>query len=167
MPLPANYRGVLDAKDVVPMTTEQSEALLKLGLLEIRFPGPAATYALSKMHDDMIRSVEHYRLLHKRMEAHQVRATLATQLMVCFLFDNPADCVLWCFTLATMFKEHRWRPVTLENLVNAFPMGFPSPNEFEEAWRAQKMTKAERTTLNDNWLDVAASWPLPPVEVPT
>lgn len=68
---------------------------------------------------------------------------------------NPGRAVLWAFTLHRMAIDCGGDIlITMTELAETFPMGFPTDKAFAELWDGQKSSAAQ----SDNLLDVKEIW---------
>lgn len=68
---------------------------------------------------------------------------------------NPGRAVLWAYTMHRMALDYGTDAmITMAELTNAFPMGFPTDRAFMELWDGQK----SHTEESDNLLDVKETW---------
>lgn len=70
---------------------------------------------------------------------------------------RPGDAVLWAYTLCEEGRKLD-RPVTVGDLLNAFPLGYPSDVARCEIWDRQKLPRDEQVGIGDNWLDTKEAW---------
>jgi hypothetical protein len=68
------------------------------------------------------------------------------------LCDRPGFVVLWCHTIFKMWQKNPDRPVSLGDLCETFPMGFPTDCGAERIWGAQKDRGANLIDDPKNWI---------------
>lgn len=112
-----------------------------------------------------------YRIADKRLAAHGVVTTPVVCALIASLCSNPAQIVLWCFTVAVVQSEKKIACVTLDILLGAFMDGVPTTEEYNRLWEMQKVTREQREAMqvsnppvplhrfSDNWLDSGSVWP--------
>src|SRR5436305_10819567 len=64
--------------------------------------------------------------------------TLSLAFFTVALSTSWGDLVLWAYTLCLLSRRKGGAMLTLDDLVGAFPVGFPTPAECERLWKAQK-----------------------------
>ncbi len=157
MPLDPAYRGLLGCESR-PMTKDEK---VYFGLLELnaKVQGVCLPDALSKDF--------HYKALTKRLSAHHVRTSFEARLFVTTQCRNPADAVLWAYTMACMqFDRPRGDALRVADVLTPWAKQLPTEAAVAAAWEAQKVAAAEHLSapITGNWLDVATVWPQFPVD---
>lgn len=76
-------------------------------------------------------------VMQKRLEFSGTNATFPCAIFVLTLCNKVSDVVLWSYTLNRMFKKFK-KNITLQELANCFPCGFPIEEEVNKIWDAQK-----------------------------
>lgn len=96
-------------------------------------------------------------IIHRRLEVMSpgTKISLGTGLIAAFnSFNNPGRAVLWAYTLHRMFKDSDRTAIMIQDVANAFPMGFPDEYSFLMLWDSQKTTH----DASDNLLDLPSTW---------
>lgn len=125
-----------------PMTNEESVAFMSLLMNE--FP------------EDKIVNNPMYQIISNRFETALVEVDVNTKVFITMLSPTPGVAVLYCYSIAHMYKDNGGRMVTMHDLANSFPNGFLSPEDLEKAWDDQKVTGE---IFGDNALDILETWP--------
>ena len=86
----------------------------------------------------------------RRLLAHGVRMQVSTAVFVLNLLNTPGDSTLWVWTLFNMQRDAD-HIITLDDFVEAFPMGVPALDSYRAAWAAQKKNY-------ENMLDQPETW---------
>jgi hypothetical protein len=76
----------------------------------------------------------------KRLDFYgNVNVTLGVALVVITLCQgSPGNLVMYAFTLARLAKQNNKDLITIDDIANAFPVGFPNERGLREIWDAQK-----------------------------
>lgn len=147
-----------------PMSPVESEMMIVLTISgqDISEPVPAADLdvALSKMFlPALIGSLE-FQVLSKRLQLTDKLYDPRVVAMASILTDRPGFAVLWAYTLFRRTLE-LGRPYNFDDLVNDFPMGFPTNEGAAKIWDAQKGYLQDPPLKGDNLLDGAEPWKTP------
>jgi hypothetical protein len=70
--------------------------------------------------------------------------------------DRAGHAVMWAYTLNEIFVK-TGQPVTMLSIVDHFPMGFPTEEEYRACWASQK----EEGKPLGNAVDDFSTWSLP------
>lgn len=143
-------KSYLDGKDIVPMTKEQAKIFLECVMSEL-------------MIENELNESNHKQLgltgeiFYQRLQFQKVKISLqATIFLVLMAEGNPGKIVMWAYTITRMFQKYK-RYITLNELSDSFPMGFPSEEEQGEIWDDQKRKIAPYGNMIDdpnNWKEV-------------
>lgn len=160
--LPSDYQGLLGCA-VRLMTEDESGDMLRCLIMEkgmLTLEGEALMREEAKMAAE---AGFGWNVLTKRLNAFGVKSTIAVRLYILTLCENPAQAVLWAFTMAKMAEKNKFQQVTMEQLAESFPDGVPVDEEYRRLWDLQKCSDRSRG-WTDNWLDYAEVWPKQPAE---
>lgn len=102
-------------------------------------------------------------ILQKRLAHHGVRAENRVMMLVTFLCDRPGTIVLYAAAIkAIAAKKTEPGPVTFNEFVEAFAIGFPTDEELNRIWDSQKVQHgdpgSDGVQRSDNWLDRDEAW---------
>lgn len=160
--LPSDYQGLLGC-EVRLMNEDESGDMLRCLIME---KGMLTLDAEAIMREEVKLAAEAgfgWNVLTKRLHAFGVKSTIAVRLYILTLCENPAQAVLWAFTMAKMAEKNKFQQVTMEQLAESFPDGVPIELEYRRLWDLQKRENPPRGGM-DNWLDYAEVWPKQPAE---
>ena len=153
-----NYNGMLGLK-VRPMTEVESRLFIILSIT----PEKVVESQREQMSDPKkIPFV--IAVLVSRLQ-DPLLVDLKTILLCSSFCRTPGQSVMWAFTLTRMLERKNWQRITIDDWVNAFPMGIPIEEEQLKAWDAQKRTGLPPRNMTDNLLDDVRLWPRKPNEV--
>lgn len=146
-----------DTKSVSPMTKELSEMFLQATLLELQDKRDGRLRGFTE--EDSNQMGFPGRLLWSRLKIYgrgETQVGMSAAIIALAQCRNPADVVMWAFTLNRLYIEQQ-KIVTISDLAEAFPIGFPNEKGKEEVWDAQKISnwgvKLDSNDHNDNMLD--------------
>lgn len=160
--LPPDYQGFLGCA-VERMTSEVTHMLVQ-ALLNERVLLDLSPEQLRVEEEEIATKVGFgWNVLTKRLAFYDIPTTLMCRLFVLQLCENPAQAVLWAFTLGKIWEKNGYKPVTLVQLCDSFPDGFPTDAEYRRLWDLQKRENPPRGGM-DNWLDYGEVWPRKPEE---
>lgn len=135
----------------VPMSKEDTESFLTMGMLDMKQPDLVETYK-----EDWPQAIK---IMWKRLEwaGFGNKVSFPVQMFICCLCNNPAKVVMWAYTLAHMLeKDKTLAKVTMETLTKYFPDGFPQDEVYEACWISQK--GKPRGVDEDNLMDIKEWW---------
>jgi len=153
-------KSLLNCK-VREMTLEESKLFLMLMMAEKNLDG--IKNIDKKLKED---NFFPYMVMLKRLEAFKqlhsptLDIDIAPQILCAMLSKNPAQVVMWAYTLNDLFV-HLGRKVTLSDFIDAFPMGIPEEDEYRALWDLQKARKETDSCCTDNMIDDFSNWSLP------
>lgn len=144
-----------DTKAVSPMDKRLSEIFLQATLLEMQEKRNGGIRDFTE--EDASQMGFPGKLLWSRLQIYgrgESKISMACVLVSVIQCENPGDIVMWAFTLNRLYLEQQ-RTVTVGDLAEAFPIGFPNAKGREEVWDAQKISNwgVELDDHNDNMLD--------------
>lgn len=87
----------------------------------------------------------------RRLLAHGVRIRLDAAVFVLVLIDTPGDSTLWVWTLFNIQRDAD-HIITLDDFVEAFPMGVPALDSYRAAWAAQKKNYENMLDQTETWV---------------
>lgn len=126
----------------VPLTDSQSEVLINL--------------ILDKEKINAIEIEEKpflYQLLEKRIEKlHNYKIEVSAMIYLTSILKSPGNVVMYCWYLQYQSKIKNIKTFTIDDLVNIFPIGFPSNDELKKVWDMQKIIRPSME-YSDNLLD--------------
>lgn len=147
-----NWKGLAEGKQS-PLTKQQSEVLIHLTFATEE----AAQEILDSMSDLFATQV-----FTKRLQAYNPKVLELIDpkviILVLSLCSSPGDCVMWAYTLVHLLSRRDWKPLMLDDWVDAFPMGVPDKEESHRIWDHQKGW-AHKIKV-DNLLDDFGYWPV-------
>lgn len=83
----------------------------------------------------------------------------ALAVLLAWSTGRPGDMVMWAYTTKCLARELGKNLITVDDLVNAFPMGIPTDQAREQIWREQKIAMADRKNITiDNLFDLPETW---------
>lgn len=123
----------LDSQDNVPMTRDASEQYMKCMFAEMEDSGALLTEKDAKGWGFAGQVLES-RLRHTNPE---VKVGKYAALFLMAQCSAVGQVVMWAWTLNRIYSQTR-QPVTISELANRFPIGFPSDAEKSRLWDAQK-----------------------------
>ena len=142
-------KSLIDLKDVEPMSSEASRALIictsnESKGLEI---GP-------KLEGQPI-----YRIMRKRRELGKIPVSdwvLAFLMTQCV---NPAQGVMYAHACVEIYRKYR-KEVTMNELCEEFGDGFPTEQATKDFWYSMKVEREPGVICSDNLLDTREPWVL-------
>lgn len=142
------------------MSKAESELMIVLTIGEPMQPVPADE--LEQALGQIFKSVGDFGLqvLLQRLKQTDELYDPRTVAMASWLVDRPGFAVLWAYTLYERTRE-LGRPYSFTDLVNDFPMGFPTSEGAAKIWDAQKGWAQEPPVPSDNLLDGSELWKAP------
>ncbi len=96
-----------------------------------------------------------HNIVQKRLDAAGADVSRWVVSFVATMCQSPGDCVLWAHALKTL--GNKVGRVDMQELTNAFPMGFPSESERRSCWDSQKGYNLGLEKV-DNYLDTKEAW---------
>lgn len=137
-----------------PMSKEQTDLFFRLMMAEMQ--GPVTEDMFPGLDDHM-----GYQIMKNRLEAGGVKVSLPVQMFLASISDRPAAVVMWAYTCALICAKEDLPELKMSGLADAFPWGFPKPEEMEKAWAEQKVVLKEGEEFygSDNTIDDFANWP--------
>lgn len=145
-------RGFLDAS-TEPMSEEVGQILMSTLFIE----RDGAEGKMSAEDKSSFEGCFIYQVLVKRLEAYGVECEgfyvplFLTALIEASGYPTPAHAVMWAYTMYCVYRKNDRKPLTLEEVVMAFPNGFPKEDEYVRKWEEQKGGNYE--LKHDNLLD--------------
>jgi hypothetical protein len=150
---------------IEPMSKMLCEIWLSFGLAE----------AVDK-HDDLDKQLAErgakdfcYQVLDQRLKVvgSDTKVSPAVKVICSLLSEgSPGEAVMWAYSLHYLLVAENLSKITLTDLSNYFPMGFPTKEARHTVWDAQKGYKMiEDGRLDssyenvDNWVDNFDNWP--------
>lgn len=153
------WKGLL-GRPVEEMSEATSLAFMSLAVSETK--GEKGKVRMEEMEKTLHDVSFVYKVLKKRLEVCKshvnpsVDVSTAVQMFCSLLCDNPAEAVMWAYTLNEISTTEGAR-VDMEKLSEKFPNGFPSKEEMRKAWDEQK-TSPESSRMSDNMVDDFKTW---------
>ncbi len=142
------------ALDCPPMSREETATFVRCCAIDTN-----ATDATAAETTKLFRTPLPFALaiLLKRIEVHAPELPLRGGVVMCLacMCDNPAKAVMWAFYLVKRTRA-LGHSVTMHDLAQDFPYGFPADDAMSTLWDDQKGYK--HGLRNDNLLDTAAPW---------
>lgn len=149
--MPIEYQGLLNAA-VRDMTKGEAQAFCAMSLAEKMDP---------EMPKDMRKVLNKdfgYQVLSKRLDYFKIPVGWHLKVLVVSLCRNPAQVVMWAYTLALLYKEKK-AELTMGDFLSKFPKGVPTEEALNKAWDEQKRL-VRPSGGTDNWLDYPEQWPV-------
>lgn len=148
-----------------PMSKEETKAMISLLMTGDSEPvSGAKLLATLREHYPEAAEIFEVKVMVSRLESTDQLYRPECVMMCVVLTDRVGDAVQWAYYL---YEETRLRgPLTLHDMVNDFPMGFPTRDGYQAAWDAQKGYLQDPPIPKiDNLLDQAETWRAPVEEV--
>ena len=123
-------KSLLDFSERREMTKGESETFLMCSMSEQQ-NGPGLPEGKEEPQ------FASYQILSNRLEWAQVEVSFWVKLFLSTLCSSPGNCVLYAYACADIYHR-QGRSVTMTELANAFPMGFPTDKALQDCWEAQK-----------------------------
>lgn len=95
------------------------------------------------------------KVMHERLKMSGTKVTFPCATMAVSLCQSVGDVVLWAYTLNRMFAKKK-SIITISDLCQYFPMGFPTKEEMDKIWNAQK--GYNNNVKVDNIIDQMEVW---------
>lgn len=142
------------------MSEDDAKGFMNLMLIEMDKVNGART--LAKMDADLGDSLG-YQILKKRLDVFKAKFNpgldvgIAAQVFCAMVSENPAVAVMWAWTLNELWCR-TGRQVTLDELTQHFPWGFPTKEAKRGVWEAQKVERKSGMLESDNAVDDFGTW---------
>lgn len=94
-----------------------------------------------------------FQMIEKRIQnLHTYLIDIPAMFYLTTIVKKPGDVIMYCWYFQYLSKKRNIKEFTIDEIVNIFPMGFPSENELKKVWDIQKV---ERPSMeySDNLLD--------------
>lgn len=139
----------------IPMTEDQSLLFAECVLAEANKPD----FLFTEKQAALLGPIGEI-FYHRLQVAGPVEITMPLALFLCFMSDGiPGEAVMWAYTMNRMYlRKGSLSMLTIGDLSNAFPWGFPDENERHRLWDAQK--GHEHGENCDNMVDQKLTWEL-------
>lgn len=144
-------KSLLDyRKNLKQMRQEDCEMFLHCSMAEQKTPNPT-----DMKLDEAPIGVQ---IMFSRLKwaGFQDKVSFWVKLFLAGISDRPGNVVMWAYTMADL-AEREQKVITMTELAFAFPDGFPSPEDMQECWDAQKGRSMGEKNI-DNCMDVQEFW---------
>jgi hypothetical protein len=145
--------SLLDTKEFTGLDENAAKTLVTLCLLE---KTPKFKDAEHEFHHEMMNNDIMYRMLVNRLEVFSPDTTVSTTALalVSTIAGKPGILVMWAYTLHLIARKFPTpRVLTIADITQMFPTGFPTSSEYKRIWDSQKAA-----TLGSNLLDFRETW---------
>lgn len=88
--------------------------------------------------EDRLRGVFPYAVFKSRAEFAGLKTTQSVRVFITTLAKGPGDLVMYVYALKWKADKEGVTTVSMNELANWFPLGFPSDEQLHTAWDAQK-----------------------------
>lgn len=142
------------ALDRVPMSREETTTFVRCCAIDTGAADMTATEMTKRLLSPLPFALA---ILLKRIEVHAPELPLREGVVMWLgsLCDSPGKAVMWAFYLVKRTRA-LGHAITMHDLAEDFPYGFPADDAMATLWDDQKGYK--HGLRNDNLLDTAAPW---------
>lgn len=140
---------MINARPVRPMSRGEAEVLV--GVMFLTASGKTLEDALAAGHMEPPTT---YQILSKRLDYHKIPYDPAAAFWLASCSDRPGTAVLYATVLAALADKAGGKAASIDDVVNAFPMGVPDEPALQKVWESQK----RYGHIPDNWLDCPEAW---------
>lgn len=144
-------KSLLDFKDKCQAMTEEQSRDFVMCFLEENQDKKMSEEAMSKLENDFS-----YKLMSKRLKMAKVPVSIWALLFLTTLCNSPGKLVMYAYVCCIIFKKNG-RGVTIQDLAEEFPVGFPTEDATRECWDSQKGLEHGIKNV-DNLLDTREPW---------
>lgn len=151
-----------EESDLRVMTKEQGELMLQLFGSEVEAGDKLDAFNredfTKNRYADIIAKVSGsfgFRLFAGRMHP-STQLTIEAFWFILDMCKGAGDAVMWCYTLHRMHQANGGKLITLQELANQFPFGFPTEDALHRCWRYQK--GSTHGLKIDNLIDQSVFW---------
>ena len=131
----------------MPMTETQSRQFMQCHNLERQYIKPFD----AKSQSIKIRSDPFLRIIHDRLTTWgSAEISMAVGIFLLSLVNSPKSAIMWAYTLNKIYHQNNNRMVTMNDIADLFPLGFPTRKGIRYAWQQQKSTDAPHGNLLDD-----------------
>ena len=151
-----DFKGLLDSTDRREFEPDELKLFVYLS--------NAGSALIETIHTDLLKENQGlYLALFKRLAGHgwESRIERRVAIFTACLCSNPAEAVLWAYSLVRLASTRADQRVTWMDFVHAFPHGVPTKEAYRKIWYRQpeSLSTSSRST---NSLDTCP-WPKPPL----
>ena len=152
-------KSLLDVadKDIVPMSKEDAMLFVNITFTEVLTNLPIFKARDWEEQPLMEKAPFLLKILLNRagIFAHEMEMNIMVPTFLSSISKTPGEAVMWAYTLYKLWLEIGV-PITMVELTNKFPQGFPSESAMEEIWNSQK-GRSNGIDV-DNMLDYEKYW---------
>ena len=131
-----------------PMTREDTEAFVRMSLADREAAEMPIQRALTGLPEKPPAQIA---IIVDRIRiGADVPVRLPTLILVSCFCSTLARCVLWAYTIVVLTRT-LGRAVTVSDLADAFPWGFPTDEGYGLIWDAQKDARGNRLDFHEIW----------------
>lgn len=139
------YKSYLNFSEVEKMSWETMRTFLALCLME-----EAGEVVPDKFKEDI-----HFKIMSVRLAtfAKDVKVTDYCILFLASISKTPAELVIWAYTIADIFYNYKGgkMTVTMGDLAERFPIGFPTQEAYFKCWEDQKIKGGNAFDMPESW----------------